>query len=89
MLPRELNDAGQQSLRALAQQVMAQLDLRWVIDELRDNLQILERYEDQIEAYKKHVKEINAQALDRRAVDENSRGVSLILVPTLALNHSR
>ncbi len=69
-VPRELSDAQQASLHALAQQVMAQLDLRWVIDELRENLQILERYEDQLEAYKKHVKEINAQALDRRAVDE-------------------
>ncbi len=69
-VPRELNKARRASLRALAQQVMGQLDLRWVIDELRNNLEILERYEDQIEAYKKHVQQINTQALERRATDE-------------------
>ncbi len=57
--PRELTEDQRNSLRALARQIIAQLELRRAITELERQTEMQRQYQDQLESYQRQLEEAN------------------------------
>lgn len=59
--PREMTEEQAEALRALARQVMAQLELRRSLSELKRNADAQARYQQQLEVYQRELERMNAK----------------------------
>ncbi len=71
--PREMTPEQRTALRALARQVMAQLELRLTAKKLRDTIDAEKQYQAQLESYQKKLEEANVQ-LERDSITDKLTG---------------
>lgn len=74
-VPRELTDEQRASLQALSRQVMAQLELRRAVEDLKASSLALEAYQAKLEEYQRRLEEAN-QALARESGTDALTGLA-------------